>query len=242
PDDRKRRDVMHGRRRRVLRRIAGAPGSWPFALSRFASEEVEPIAYECVGTIEGEPVSEASLWLDQAPRPLNSELLCSRLSRWRDMTPVQVAELVFLLHRRGDENALSCIAGDPELYGSPGPQFTHGEVYRSQAEIAFIGLARRDAFGPGAERAALQALRALSTFEPTAPHLSYWFGRFFQWAKDMPRNASDCPEFASLARKLAGHLKTAQAAPDRNEAIAALLSWADSLEKRWQGRKHTDEP
>ncbi|MGB0563486.1 MAG: NACHT domain-containing protein, partial [Spirulinaceae cyanobacterium] len=106
---------------RVLKRVAVAPGSSLISaeqtLNRFSIEEVAPIANASVGTIQdGGQLSMSYFWLDQHPDLLNIIPLIKRLHEWHNMNPIQVSELVYLLHKLALDEALMEISKIPGLY------------------------------------------------------------------------------------------------------------------------------
>lgn len=132
-------------RHRVLKRVAIAPkqaGIGILPLTRFATEEVTPIANSSVGKIESNiALSEAYWWLLNSPDLLDASMLIERLRSWQSMTPNQVVELFYLLHAFGSDGVLAQVAELTNIYASVGPAFQNKRVtYDSQAEIAFIGL------------------------------------------------------------------------------------------------------
>lgn len=84
----------HELRRRVLERIAIAPGRWPSQLNRFPTSEIALIANEFVGKIKSQGVSEAHHWLFKHPDFLDVTFLAKRLRGWGRMNPYQTAELM----------------------------------------------------------------------------------------------------------------------------------------------------
>ncbi len=81
------------------------------------------------------------------------------------MNPVQLSELVYLLHRYGPDSLLLTVAGHVELYAAPGPKFDEGGGHFGvQAEIALLGLRRRgrNEASNGVDAVALQCLSAMS--------------------------------------------------------------------------------
>ncbi len=47
------------------------------------------------------------------------------------MTPQQIAELVYLVHRYGDDDILRTVAEDRDLYVSQGPNLLSSEQYNT---------------------------------------------------------------------------------------------------------------
>src|SRR5260370_32722674 len=111
---------------RVLNRMASCPFEGHVAaLNRFSPEEVAPFANEWVARapVLGAALCESYWWLFSNPQYIDQEVLIERLHGWRKMHPVQISELVHLLHSRGSPAVLSRVADDPAMYESPGPQF-----------------------------------------------------------------------------------------------------------------------
>ncbi|MCP4694233.1 MAG: hypothetical protein GY859_39735, partial [Desulfobacterales bacterium] len=154
-------------RERVLRRIAVAPHI--DILRKFPREEVAPIANDLIGRIKsGIALSEAYRWLLRNLGYENIELIASRLTKWDEMNPVALCELIYFLHRSGPDSNLMEIASRSELYSAPGPDFGAGVNYGSQAEVALIGLCDRLRIlpdSPGIDAAFFQILRTMSIRE-----------------------------------------------------------------------------
>ncbi len=233
----------HKLRRRVLERIVITPGRWPSTLERFPAQDVAPIANLFVGkTVSELGISEAHRWLHRHPDALDATCLAERLRGWQKMNPGQAAELIHLLHAHGRGNVLAEIASDTDMYAAPRPELAKPTVHGSQAEVALIGLSHRSIRQsdlPDIDTAFLQVLRTLSD-----PKNSLASGQEFLISIPMvlekrgkegpPQDAATWPEFASLARGLLERLakiKVRDPDPDREGAIAALNSWAESLER-----------
>ncbi|MEJ6481439.1 NACHT domain-containing protein [Nostoc punctiforme UO1] len=230
-------------RRRVLERVAIAPGSKVTeSLNRFPLEEVTPIANTLVSCIRSNiHLSEAYRFLVLNPTRVNINLLLEKLQKWESMTPVQVSEIIYLLHTFAPDEILADIAKKTNLYTSIGPTFRDTQIYYSQAEIAFMGLSSRDF----AKRQIVEGFEAvfhivMSVFcnsESFSNPVLRSVERFFQGELTevpTPKNLETKQEFALLARKLAAHLKSIkldeQPIKFREGAIKALNNWANLLE------------
>ncbi len=166
-------------RQRVLTRIAVAPSGKRMGkvLDRFDPAEVAPIANLHVGTVEiPNDLSGAYGFLWNHEDLFDITNGTRRLKAWREMTPMQVTELVHLIHSYAREDALAEVAAWTEMYESCGPRFDPGYEYTCQAEIALIGLAkgssrdrRKESSGAGA--AMLASLHALvNHIQAQTPH------------------------------------------------------------------------
>ncbi len=225
-------------RQRVLSRIARAPGRHPPPLlRRFPDEVVRPIAYDCLGTIESAHISEAYRWLWTEGDRIDSQALVRRLQNWPAMTPVQISEILYLVHFRGDDVGLREVAQWGDLYISPGPDFDWAR-YGIQGEVALNGLSdRQKKYGPGALDAGLRALRTLSETETYSHQFVFVLWNFLKSTTPAARVAGSQLEFAAAARALATHLSTVQLSrqtspPDAkvDDPIELLIKWADDLE------------
>ena len=156
------------------------------------------------------------------------------------MKPMQVTELIALLHAYSPATLLTKMAMDADMYASPGPELTTtGATYSSQAEVAWLGLAMRDYKGArswrGVDVALLQILRTLSNARNIgySNDFLYHIGTLVELVRGAaaPLNAATWPTFVSLARRLAERLAGLKRdSHPTKEAIDALNSWADSLE------------
>lgn len=229
-------------RRRVLERIATAPGQgYPDrTLDRFAVDEVAPIANFSAGKTQSQQnLSESCRWLETHSDQMDADVLIKK--RWQELNPYQITELVYLLHAFGGEQVLKELKSHVGVYAAPGPRFSRNddvyETYGSQAEIALLGLGKRD--GPIPDELLLPILRALSNSRQIEPHFVSFEG-FQKWSKTLPQDMSNLPEFASLTRRLAnrfGDRSFRQKASNAygegaiKDSIEAVNSWADSLER-----------
>jgi len=224
-------------RRRVLERIATAPhSSEASALERFPMDEVAPVANLFVGKIKSQlRFSESFHWLQKHPKRLDLTALIDRIRVWRTMDPMQLSELIHLLHRYGPDEVLSELAMDNELYVAPGPNLGPSKAYDSQAEIALIGLAYRkteETLGSsGFEKALLKVLDILLT--STTIHISVYHAIIDLLMRVwLPKNVETRLKLASLARQLAEHLMSLSGVTSRtlDNTIGSLNLWADKLE------------
>jgi hypothetical protein len=147
-------------RRQVLSAVAVAGGTWNDAVDRFPEEEFAPVANSFVGTQQHDGICCAYFWLFARTMRIDFAHLISRLrSLAPGHNPSGVADLNFLLHYRGDEEALASAVGFDEMYALPGPV-----SYETQAEIAISALLSRTAAhndeepSPGADAAFISAL------------------------------------------------------------------------------------
>ncbi len=234
------------------------PGS---VLDRFLPQEVVPIVNQLVGKSKNNlNVSASYSWLLSHSTQSDENMLYERLEDWHLLSPNQACELVHLLHAYGSDTILLKLASDAAMYTAPGPQFSGALSYISQAQIALLGLAWRASsplqrsqnlrISPGVDAAFLHILRTLATSEDLKTFQNLRGVDFLEIRsqKRLPFNKTTWPEFASLARRLAERLLEAlQNDPDwekprdrddlnwekqeRDRAIRALISWADSLER-----------
>ncbi|KOP24520.1 hypothetical protein AMR41_20565 [Hapalosiphon sp. MRB220] len=243
-------------RQRVLERVAIAPGSWQAKpLNRFPAEEIAPIANALVGTIKSSiSASESHHWLADHPKMLEVASLTKRLQGWQSMTPMQISELVHLLHRFAPDEMLTKIARNLDLYSSAGPHFDgNGITYFYQAEIALIGLGRRDfnqSSSEGFKASLRRVIHALFNVESLSWESLHSFQNLLLEKRDeisiSTWNLYEKQEFAFLARQLADHLNTIklQESPSefRESAITALNHWADLLEGVKLPEKQSRQP
>ncbi|MBN3899557.1 MAG: hypothetical protein HWQ41_31110 [Nostoc sp. NOS(2021)] len=231
-------------RRRVLERVAIAPsGSFVIEpLSRFPQEEVAPIANALVGCIRSNiGLSESYAFLNRYPTIVNVNLLLQTLQAWRSMTPLQISEIIYLLHRLASDEILAEIAKITDLYTSIGPTFKNSVVYYFQAEIALLGLSTCDfsnrQIADGFEAVFLIVMNVFSnsksfssfTLSSVADLLSGELTEVLTY-----QNLKTKQELVFLARKLATHLKRVKVEKEpietRGRAIKALNNWANLLE------------
>jgi hypothetical protein len=237
-------------RQRVLERIAIAPTNESDGnLMRFPSEEVAPIANHSIGKLKSElSVSESMYWFRDHQELLDITVLSARLREWQRMKPVQVTELIFLLHAFGPEHILAEMALDTSMYAASGLKFENGEYFNLQAEIALAALAIRQidatASSSGVNAALLQILHILLISEK----FTFWIVFNDTGTSSLknlstlppPEDISTWPEFASLARRLAerfAEIKDTELEREtvkleaRDPTVAALNFWADSLDR-----------
>ncbi|MBD2235012.1 NACHT domain-containing protein [Phormidium tenue] len=239
-------------RRRVLERVAVAPGAWEAQpLSRFPTEEVTPVANTLIGMIQSDiGISESLIWLSEHPNLLEVSTLVNRLQSWRNMTSIQIADLIYLIHRFAPDEILEDIAKNKALYSSLGPTFGRSEeVYFSQAEVALIGLERSNFKRSklkglnaclhqiiqvflSADNLSWSSLHSISSFlkeEIFEISTSYW-------------SLEEKQEFVSLVKKLAVHLATIEVKEGpmdvQESAISALNQWASLLEDGKTAENH----
>ncbi|MEH1797505.1 NACHT domain-containing protein [Nostoc sp.] len=230
-------------RRRVLERVAIAPtgSKGTESLNRFPQEEVAPIANALVGCIRSNNMlSESYVFLHLHPTIVNADFLLVRLQTWRSMTPFQVSEIIYLLHKLAPDEILAKMAKVTDLYTSVGATFKDGVVYYSQAEVAFLGLLSRDF----ANRQVTEGFKAVFSIIMTVlcNSKSFSWGTLNSFESLMQRQLTEVltlqnqetkQEFALLARKLAIHLKSAKVEEPievRKTAIKSLNNWANLLE------------
>lgn len=232
-------------RQRVLERVAIAPFDLrPEPLSRFPKEEVAPIANRLVGTIQScIMVSESHVWLNDNPDLLEVNYLAKRLQEWQSMTPLQITELIILIHRFAPDKTLLEVAANADLYRSIGPDFgSSGITYYSQAEFVLSGLVRRDrsqSISRGFKASLRQALLVLIEAEGIGLVTFSSLSRLLRIRMSEIRTSSwsleEKQEFASLARQLGDRLKTIKIDEGpvgvRELPIEALRNWADLLEE-----------
>lgn len=116
-------------RRKVLERLAMAPAN--DVLGRFPENEVAPLANSFLGkTRSSFDPSESFTWLNNHPGMLDRPALISRLRDRSKLSPVQTAELNWLVHAYAPDRVLAELASNPNLYLAPGPGFerTRGEI------------------------------------------------------------------------------------------------------------------
>jgi len=241
-------------RRRVLERVAIAPCSLRRrALNRFPQEEVAPIANAGIACIPNNiHLSEAHSFLVYSDS-VNINLLLEKLQSWRSMTPLQISEIIHLLHKFAPDEILADIVSMTDLYNSVGPNFKdNNEVYFSQAEIALIGLLSRNfanqQFSKGFEAVLRMAMSVLCTSQSlswsTLASLRN-LGREEITKLPISQNLETKQQFVLLARKLATHLKNIKWEMEpkemRDGAIRSLKDWANFLESVQLGEAESQE-
>jgi hypothetical protein len=235
-------------RRRVLERVAIAPRSWDAqALNRFPKEEVAPIAHALVGTIQSSfTTSESHRWLTAHPELVEATSVWKRLQAWQSMTPMQLSELVHLLHKFAPDEMLTEIVKFPSLYTSIGPIFEDNNIsdsaYQTQGEIAFIGLLTRNTSEVSIQRGGFETALCMSMQILLNSQQINWatlhrIDNFLETLTAKILTAWDIntkQEFALLARQLADHIETVQLSKEpieiRESSITALKVWANRLE------------
>ncbi len=94
-------------RKRVIERIAVAPATPKNQLQRFGKDEIEKTANRCVGRIRSDlNVSQSLELFESGFLLLDIPGLTERLKFFREMTPTQLGELVYLLHWWGSDSVL----------------------------------------------------------------------------------------------------------------------------------------
>lgn len=132
-------------RQRVLKRAASSPYNWGRGiLHRFPDDEITPIANNQIGKIKtNKTLSLAYNWLSEHPYYLDTKKQIEKLYAFHNLTPVQITEIIYILHRLSSDKILSEVAKIPGLYTSAGPVFENGQSYSSQADIALRALHSR---------------------------------------------------------------------------------------------------
>ena len=190
-------------------------------------------------TSEGHGISEAISWLLSHRQLVNVTALTGRLRGWRRMRPNQVSELILLVHAYSPDTVLAEMASDNDVYKAPNARSFRGQAYVPHAAFALLGLSMRTleepSTSPGIDATFLQILRTLTELKNGADLAQYSnLTTFLEWRSKapLPQEAATWPKFASLARCLAIRLaKMKSQDPDRESAINALNSWADTLER-----------
>jgi hypothetical protein len=233
-------------RRSILEHIAILPTQTldrESVLNRFPQNEVAPIANESVGrTARGaKGFSESFFWLEGHPEFIDAANLFGRLRQWRTINPWQTFELVLLLHWHGPDAVLNEMASDADLYSAQAPL-----SIPSQAAAALIGLSLRKfdnaPSSDGVDRTLLQILRALSKIEnfgteTSVPLIAVANLINKRTQAPPPRDFSSWSEFALLSGELAARLANMETPSiGREDAITALNSWVDSLQRAMDAR------
>lgn len=224
-----------GLRNGVISRVALSPDTTSFleknSLFRFSEEEVAPIANAQLGMIETDKkLSHAYSWLREHIHFFDWESAVDKCRQWRTCSPFQLTEFVYLLHRSAPHDTLNELAGNPRIYEAPGPVFNDSERYKTQAEIALIGLPHKESKGVP-DKALLVILQTLVRFG-LGSDISLSVLSFFESLsnrKYLPHNPSSWADFARHARWLTEHIDG-----ELYENVAAhdaLMTWADFLEE-----------
>jgi hypothetical protein len=236
-------------RHRVLERIATAPVKIPkYQLERFSTDEVARIANLSAGKTQGAlNFSESCLWLATHSSLLDISHLTEQIREWRRMTPLQIGELILLLHAFGPDALLVEISVDADMYAASGPEM-EGLGNSSQAEFALMGLSVRNlevmSGWVGIDAALLQIFRVLRSSEALA--IVYFLSQlqtFLQRRSEasLPYNPTTWPELGALARRLAERWAKIELSDDRSSnlknVVAALKILADRLERRMVERQ-----
>jgi hypothetical protein len=130
-------------RRLVVSRIARKayvverPFHLGYALDRFKPEQIAPIVNDCVATCRDD-LSHAFRWLQEHGKFVDPARLFEKMKVRKELTPYQLTEIVYLLHRFGTDDVLLKTAACEGIYLSKAV-----EEYNTQAVIAFLGLAYR---------------------------------------------------------------------------------------------------
>ncbi len=154
-------------RQKLLERIAMTQmgGEISSVLKLFPEGEVRPIANRFLGTIENNlNVSESYLWLKEFWKSSSLSPVAEKRREWKNMNPLQLAEVILLLLEHGSDTILLEMAVDKKMYKTPGPNFETGLEYGNQAEIALFGLSSRKKVqpSPGVDAVLLQIFRTLA--------------------------------------------------------------------------------
>jgi len=175
------------------------------------------------------------MWLLRTQDALQENLLIDKLTQRGDRNRFDITELNYLLHLYGSDYALGLISLDVDLYVSPGPRFSSGASYATQAEIAALGLGSelrgRRLGEPGVDSAFLQVLRIISRSLNIHDVALRSIVKLLDWNRDRyPKDTSTWPEFVSLLGKVkAGRgIKKAMAYTD-SEWKRRIDSWIDGL-------------
>lgn len=230
-------------RQKVIERLAVAPFKRESQLGRFSADEVAPIANLFVGKSRNEDTgSESYFWLHGHAQYMDEPTLLDTLQGWRRLHPMQIGEIIYLLHRRGSSEALQWIAKNKDIYESPGPKFWIGEIYSTQAEMALLGLLGRggwDAGLPNIQKSFIQILRVLIAYaDSELPKRAFGFrvNRSLTAIRQSFTTANESLrlELISLLRQWIeklGRSHHESRSAYFEEAIQALREWADELEQ-----------
>ena len=172
-------------RKRVIERIAitSAPGNWNVKiLERFTKEESVAIANNLIGSIKTNiRASNAHSYLRENPGLIDFDLLDKKLQSWKRLKPLQLGELIHLIHMFAPDILLLKISQNKLLYSAPGFKSpTTDEEVSSQADSALIGLSERDLTKSentqGFESSLLVVLETLSTcLNPNSNYIVWWY-------------------------------------------------------------------
>lgn len=232
-------------RKQVLERIAIAPTasfSGDSNLSRFRDEEVTPVTNSFIGGEAGEFLSESFTWLDQHPERIDEQRLENRLHEWQKLNAFQLWELIYLVHVWGSDKLLGVIADHSAIYRAAFPLFSVDFIpFRSQAEIALIGLARRlprrpqELSGGGFRRAFLELTRVIAEQEKFRG--AGYVTDLFKGDATFPEDVETATELISLVRKIARRVKTQSSQFGiKSRPVAKVMNdWADRLEAKIKG-------
>lgn len=219
----------------VISRVAKAAFGELFfnknSLDRFRENKVAPHANRHLGMIEtGKALSHAYRWLQKHIQFFDWESAVDKCRQWRTCSPFQLTELIYLLHCSAPHDTLNELAGNPRIYETPGPVFNDSNRYKTQAEIALIGLPHKESKGVP-DKALLVILQTLVRFG-LGSDISLSVLSFFEKLMDrkyLPHDPSSWADFARHARWLTEHFDG-----ELYENVAAhdaLMTWADFLEE-----------
>jgi hypothetical protein len=225
--------------RSVVEKIALGPEA-SGALSRFPADIAAATANRCVGRSDlSDVLSEAFRFLQAHSDLIDFGALTRRLMTWREATPAQNCELIYLLHAFAADGVLVEIASTPELYRASGLTLKNAGFYPSVGSIALIGIGRvmrggrNFTIGLGSTASLLESMRTIcdaglgdrSCLHELTQAVVNLFGQ--QWS---PADPGAAFELASLARRLAERLEALPsmegAVPHVPEAINLLKAWA----------------
>ena len=134
----------------VIERMSRAPGLvLSSTLERFDDEEDAPFANKNLGRCKPDSyVSQSFVWFSEKPCHIRINDQFKKLHDWRSMSAVSLTELMYILHRYGDKKTFTTMIENATIYAAGGPSLPNDEEYRTQAEVAFLGLnARRTTDG-----------------------------------------------------------------------------------------------
>ncbi|RAM52508.1 MAG: hypothetical protein C6Y22_05760 [Hapalosiphonaceae cyanobacterium JJU2] len=255
-------------RRRLLERVAKLPESdFPQKgatelLKRFSENEVAPIANAVIGFTESRySFSRACSWLSEHPKMLEIQTLRERLLSGRDLTLIQVSELVFLLAQSApDEEFFKIIKSlnlqsfvEFRLLRTPRYGFKTSNCFDcSLVEIAFIGLSGYHSWKNLISLEVEAILRLVMQILPNLKFVNFVTLASFEEVlrKHLPQvsnswSISKKQEFALLSRQLASDLKLGKVVCSehhRDNVVNALNDWADLLEGVKPSEKQSRQP